>query len=191
MVGNTLPRVTSETVIAKTDFLELKELAYLDKFGDEHRCSLASRVGGVQTVMIVPYYREKIVVIREFCAPLGGYGYGFPSGPLAPGEDAAAGAGRVLNQKTELEIAGIQAVSRPVFNSPGITDEAVTLVYVWVKGPLPKKFKSDEEIETLFLDRKHVIALMNDEHCRIDTGAWIELYHFLNAGSNKRVRRSE
>lgn len=191
MIGNTLPRVTGETVIAKTDSLELKELAYLDKFGDARRWSLASRVGGGQSVMIVPYCREKIVVIRDFCAPLGGYCCGFPSGLLAPGEDAAAGAGRVLNQMTDLEIAGIQAVSRPVFNSPGITDEAVTLVYVWVKGPLPRKSKSDEEIEMLFLDRKHVIALMNDEHCHIDTRAWIELYHFLNAGSPRRVQRSE
>ena len=191
MVGNVLPRVTDETVIAKTKFLEFKELSYLNQFGYKRSWSLASRVGAGRTVMIVPYHGKKIVVTREFMAPAGGYCYSFPSGLLAPGEDAAAGAGRVLNWNTKLELVEIQAVSRPVFNSPGITDEAVTLVYARVKGALPKKKKPDEEIETLLLDRKQVIALMNDEHCHIDTRVWMELYHFLNVKSDKRVLKSK
>ena len=192
MVGNVLPRVTDETVTAKTDFLEFKERSYLNKFGDERRWSMVSRAGGGRAVMIVPYHGNKIVVTREFRAPVGGRCYCFPSGQLAPGEDAAAGAGRVLHVRTGLNIAEIQAVSRPVFNSPGITDETVTLVYARVKGTASKKKqKPDEEIETLFLDRKQVVALMNDEHCRIDTRTWIELYHFLNVRSSKRVQKSE
>ena len=73
MVGNVLPRVTDETVIAKTKFLEFKELSYLNQFGYKRSWSLASRVGAGRTVMIVPYHGKKIVVTREFMAPAGGY----------------------------------------------------------------------------------------------------------------------
>ena len=182
MAANALPRVTGEMVIAKTEFLEFKEISYLNKSADERRWDLVSRVGGRQAVMIVPYCGKKIVAIREFLAPLGGYCYSFPSGLLNPGEDAAAAAGRVLVDETGLGIVKILAGSRPVFNSPRLTDEAVTMVYARVKVTA---FEKDPvvggDIETLFLNRERVIALMNDEHCHIDTRAWIEFYHFVNS----------
>ena len=181
MAADALPRVTGERVIAKTEFLELKEISYLNKSAGEQRWDLVSRVGGGQAVMIVPYCGKKIVLIREFTAPLGGYCYSFPSGLLNPGDDAAAAAGRVLMEETGISIVEIMAVSRLVFNSPGITDEAVTLVYARVRGrPFLKKTKLNRDVETLYLDRGKVIALMNDSHCHIDTRAWIELYHFVS-----------
>jgi len=180
MAANTLPRVTGERVIAKTKFLEIKEISYLNKSADERRWDLVSRVGDKQAVMIVPYCGKKIVAIREFLAPLGGYCYSFPSGLLNPGEDAAAAAGRVLVDETGLGIVETLAESRPVFNSPRLTDEAVTLVYARVtRTACEKDPEVGGDIETLFLDRDRVIALLNNENCLIDTRAWIEFYHFV------------
>ncbi|MBP5530547.1 MAG: NUDIX hydrolase [Lentisphaeria bacterium] len=181
MGRSAFPRVTGEKVIAKTKFLEFKELSYLNKFGDERRWSLVSRVGGSRAVMIVPFYGEKLVVTREFRVPVGGWCYSFPAGLIDDGEDAAAAAERELREETGLNLAEILAVSRPVFNSPGLTDEAVTMVYARVDGtPSREHLEADEDIETLFLDREQVVALMNDEKCFIGAKAWIEFYHFVN-----------
>ena len=55
------------------------------------------------------------------------------------------------------------------------------MVYARVEGtPSREKLEADEDIETLFLDRDEVAALMNDEHCHIGAKAWIEFYHFVN-----------
>lgn len=181
MADTALPRITGEKVMAKTKFLEFKELSYLNKFGDERRWSLVSRVGGSRAVMIVPFHGDKLVVTREFRVPVGGWCYSFPAGLIDPGEDAAAAARRELDEETGLRIAEVLAVSRPVFNSPGLTDEAVTMVYARVEGtPSREKLEADEDIETLFLDRDEVAALMNDENCHIGAKAWIEFYHFVN-----------
>ena len=175
------PRVTGESVIARTKFLEFKEYTYINKFGDERRWCLVSRVGGRKAVMIVPFYGDKLVVTREFRVPIGNWCYSFPAGLIDDGEDAATAARRELREETGLEIRRVLSVSPPLYNSPGLTDEAVTLVYAEVCGELSRDgLEPDEAIETLLLDRDAVAAVMRDGGSRIGAKAWIEFYHFVN-----------
>ena len=175
------PRVTGENVIARTKFLEFKEYTYLNKFGDERRWCLVSRVGGRKAVMIVPFCGDKLVVTREFRVPVGNWCYSFPAGLIDDGEDAATAARRELREETGLEIRKILAVSPPVHNSPGLSDEAVTLVYAEVGGTVSQEhLEESEDIETLFLSRDEVAALLYDKTKHIGAKAWIEFYHFVN-----------
>ena len=181
MKDSALPRVLGENVLARTKFVEFKERAYLNKFGEERRWSLVSRVGKQQAVMIIPYFGDKLVVTREFRVPIGGWCYSFPAGLIDPGEDAVQAAKRELDEETGLKITEVLAVSPPVFNSPGLCDEAVTLIYARVEGtPSREKLEADEDIETLFLDREQVAAIMNDPKNAVGAKAWIEFYHFVN-----------
>lgn len=175
------PRVTGENVIARTKFLEFKEYTYLNKFGDERRWCLVSRVGGRKAVMIVPFCGDKLVVTREFRVPVGNWCYSFPAGLIDDGEDAATAARRELREETGLEIERVLSVSPPLYNSPGLTDEAVTLVYAEVGGELSRDgLEPDEAIETLLLDRDAVAAIMRDGESCIGAKAWMEFYHFVN-----------
>ena len=181
MSDNALPRVLGEKVIARSKFLEFKERRYLNKFGDEGSWYMASRVGGRRAVMIVPFCGEKLVVTREFRVPIGGYEYSFPAGLIDDGEDPVTAAKRELREETGLEIRKVLTVSPPVFNSPGLTDEALTLVYAEVGGTTSRDgLEPDEDIETLILSRGEVAALMADETNLVGAKAWMEFYHFVN-----------
>ena len=181
MAKTASPRVFGETVIAQSRFLEFKERRYLNKFGNESRWYMVSRVGGRQAVMIIPFCGEKLVVTREFRVPIGGYEYSFPAGLIDDGEDAVTAAKRELREETGLEIRKILTVSPSVYNSPGLTDEAVTLVYAEVGGePSRDGLEPDEDIETLVLSRDEVAALMADEKNLVGAKAWMEFYHFVN-----------
>ena len=181
MADTALPRVLGEKVIARSRFLEFKELRYLNKFGDEKSWYMASRVGGRRAVMIVPFCGEKLVVTREVRVPIGGYEYSFPAGLIDDGEDPVTAAKRELREETGLEMRKVLAVSPPVFNSPGLTDEALTLVYAEVEGTASRDgLEPDEDIETLILNRDEVAALMADQTNLFGAKAWMEFYHFVN-----------
>ena len=56
--------------------------------GDQPKC-ITGNTQRPDAAIIVPYHRKekKLVVIKEFRIPVGGYQYGFPAGLLDPGED--------------------------------------------------------------------------------------------------------
>ena len=175
------PQVTGEKILAETDFLVLKRLFYLDKFGQERKWDMVSRTNSVNAVMIVPFYEGKLVVTREFRVAVGGWEYSFPAGLVEAGDSAEEAAHRELYEETGLEIRKILAVSPPVHNSPGLSDEAVTLVYAEVGGTVSQEhLEASEDIETLFLNRDEIAALLYDKSKHIGAKAWIEFYHFVN-----------
>lgn len=181
MADKMLPRVLGEKVIAQSRFLEFKERRYLNKFGDERSWYMVSRVGGRRAVMIVPFCGGKLVVTREFRVPIAGYEYSFPAGLIDDGEDEVAAAKREMREETGLEILKVLTVSPPVFNSPGLTDEALTLVYAEVGGTTSRDgLEPDEDIETLLLSRDEVAAIMADKSSLVGAKAWMEFYHFVN-----------
>ena len=181
MAGKTTPKVTGETILAETDFLILKRLSYLDKSGRERTWDMVSRVNSVNAVMIVPFYGDKLVVIKEFRIPIGNYTYSLPAGLIDAGESVETAAKRELYEETGLELRRILTVSPPVYNSPGLSNEAVTLIYAEVGGTLSQEhLEASEDIETLILSRDEVAALLHDRTKNIAAKAWMEFYHFAN-----------
>lgn len=181
MAGKTTPKVTGETILAETNFLILKRLSYLDKSGRERTWDMVSRVNSVNAVMIVPFYGDKLVVIKEFRIPIGNYTYSLPAGLIDAGESVETAAKRELYEETGLELRRILTVSPPVYNSPGLSNEAVTLIYAEVGGTLSQEhLEASEDIETLILSRDEVAALLHDRTKNIAAKAWMEFYHFAN-----------
>lgn len=175
------PRILGERVLAATRFLEFKQISYLNRLGMERKWDMVARVGGRQAVMIVPFCGEKLVVTREFRVPIGDYEYSFPAGLIDDGETPEAAARREMREETGLEILEVLAVSPPVYNTPGLSDEAITMLYARVGGTASRALlEPDEDIETLVLSRKEVAELMNDRGKRIGAKAWVEFYHFVN-----------
>jgi len=187
--NHTLPRVTGETVVARTKFLEFKQLSYLNRMGEERKWDMVSRTGGRRAVMIIATVGEKLVVTKEFRVPIGGCEYGFPAGLIDDGETAEDAARRELGEETGLELTEILASSQPVFNSPGLSDEAITIVYARAAGtPSRDRLEADEDIQTLLLDRDGVAAVLADKSNLIGAKAWMEFHHFVNDIQEKKIQ---
>lgn len=103
----------------------------------------------------------RLVVTREFRAPLGRHELAPPAGLVDEGEGIAETAKRELREETGLELTRIAHVSPPVASSAGMTDETVSLVYAEAKGVPSREHQTEHEsIEIRLLNIAEIRALL-------------------------------
>ena len=188
-------KIIDSTVVSKSRFVTMVAVTYEDRRGHRKQWHMVSREAPPKCMtgrfdrpdaaIIVPYHREldKLVVIKEFRVPLGGYQYAFPAGLLDPDEDLAAAAGRELLEETGLDLVRICRYSPPVFSSPGITDEAVAMVFAEVAGaPDTRRNEASEDIEVFLLDKHAVRDLLQRPDTRFGARAWLVMDAYARMG---------
>lgn len=188
-------RIIDSTVVSKSKFVTVVAVRYEDRKGNLKNWHMVSRgnppkciTGEIQkpdAAIIVPYHRQegKLVVIREFRVPVGGFQYGFPAGLLDPGEDLAEAAGRELHEETGLDLVRVYRHSPAVFSSAGITDEAIAMVFAEVEGtPGTHHNEDSEEIEVLLMDRDDVRELLRRNGIVFGARSWLVMDAFVRMG---------
>jgi len=188
-------KIIDSTVVSKSKFVTVVAVTYEDRKGNRKRWHMVSReerpkciTGRIRhpdAAIIVPFHRHenKLVVIKEFRVPVGGFQYGFPAGLLDPGEDLAAAAGRELHEETGLELVRIYRRSPAVFSSAGITDEAVAMVFADVEGkPSTHRNEDSEDIDVLLMDRDAVRDLLPRTDIVFGARAWLVMDAFVRMG---------
>ncbi len=179
-----------ESVKKITDYLHLNmfEIKYADTNAHKKLWSFASRndppkcVSGhfdmPDAVVIAPYHidEKKLVIIKEFRVPLGGYQYGFPAGLVDPGETIETSVKRELKEETGLTMTQMNKVSPPIYSSSGMTDESIVMAYVDCSGKVSKEGNtSSEDIETIFVSPDEARQLCNNNQIMCDVKTWLVL----------------
>ena len=190
-------KITDSTVVSKSKFVTLVAVTYEDRKGNtkrwhmvtrgEHPKCITRKIQRPDAAIIVPFHRreDKLVVIKEFRVPVGGYQYGFPAGLLDPGEDLAVAAGRELQEETGLELVRVYRHSPAIFSSAGITDESIAMVFAEVQGtPGTHDNEDSENIEVFLMDRDEVRGLLARTDIVFGARAWLVMDAFVRAGKD-------
>ena len=190
-------KIIDSTIVNKSKFVNLVSVTYLDRQGNTKHWHLVSRgdppkcitgqTRDPDAVIIVPYHKreDKLVVIKEFRVPVGGYQYGFPAGLLDPGESLADGAGRELHEETGLDLVRVYRYSPAVFSSAGITDESIAMVFAEVEGtPSICHNEESEDIEIFLMDRQEVRELLQRGDIVFGARAWLIMDAFARIGKD-------
>jgi ADP-ribose pyrophosphatase len=190
-------KILDSSIVTRLKFVALFSVSYLDRKGNARNWHMVSRcetpkciTGRIQhpdATIIVPYHREqqKLVMIKEFRVPVGGYMIGFPAGLIDPGEDMSITAGRELHEETGLDLVRIYRHSPAVFSSAGITDEAISMVFAEVTGAPSIRHNSDsEDIEIHLMDRREVGDLLKLDNIVFGARAWLAMDAYVRMGSD-------
>ena len=114
--------------------------------------------------------KDKVVLIRQYRYPLGGYVYEFPAGLVEPGEDMLRAAIREMYEETGLNFTPVEAgaYSRPFFTTVGMTDESCGTVFGYCAGtPTNTHQEASEDIQVVIADRTECRRILRDENVAI------------------------
>ena len=113
---------------------------------------------------------DKVVLIRQYRYPLGGYCYEFPAGLVEEGEDMLSAAIREMYEETGLTFVPKEggSYSRPFFTTIGMTDESCGTVYGYCSGtPTSANQEASEEIQVVIADRAECRRILREENVAI------------------------
>ena len=114
--------------------------------------------------------KDRVVLIRQFRYPVGGYVYEFPAGLVEPGEDMLDAGIREMQEETGLQFQPVDAgaCSRPFFTSIGMTDESCGTVYGYCSGtPSVAGQEGTEDIQVVLADREECKRILREENVAI------------------------
>ena len=125
---------------------------------------------------------DKVVLIRQYRFPLGGYVYEFPAGLVEPGEDMLEAGIREMYEETGLDFKPVEAgaYSRPFFTTVGMTDESCGTVYGYCSGdPSNANQEGSEDIQVILADRNECRRILKEENVAIMCAYM--LMHFISS----------
>jgi len=188
-------RIIRDELVYDGTYLQTRSTTYEDKTGAQHKWEWTQRQNNQKAVVIVAvvdkgykpfrvgsgYDRDlSLVVIKEFRVPLYDYEWGFPAGLIEGGEDSVEAAKRELQEETGLKVKAVIRKSPYIYNSAGMTDESISMVFVECEGELSRDNLEDaEDIETFLMDRNEVEELLQDDTKKIGAKAWIIMNAFV------------
>jgi ADP-ribose pyrophosphatase len=188
------PHVINKNFIAGTPYLNLVSLSYINKKGKHSTWISAERPNNQNAVVIVainpesdPYF-PLLIVTREYRVPIQGYEWGLPAGLIDPGQTIEKTAIRELKEETGLDVVKfIRPVTPFVFNSPGMTNEAISYAFVEVNGKIAEDIQDPEDISTYQYSRAAVAQLLEDaknsrSNIFIGAKAWLIFERFVTYG---------
>lgn len=173
----------------KNRFLSFYELEAIHRDGSVSPYYLASRNPDPETlkavthrndpdgVVIYGIVEDKVVLIRQYRYPIGGYVYEFPAGLVEPGEDMVNAAIREMYEETGLTFTPVSS-ARPFFTTVGMTDESCGTVFGRCTGdPTNIHQEASEEIQVVLADRAECRRILKEENVAIMCGYM--LMHFI------------
>lgn len=183
----------------KTDnrFLNFYELEAIHRDGRVSPYYMASRAPQVDQLKAVTHRndpngvvlygvygpdKDKVVLIRQYRYPLGGYVYEFPAGLVEPGEDLMEAGIREMYEETGLTFTPKEggSCSRPFFTTVGMTDESCGTVFGYCAGePTNIHQEASEEIQVVIADREECRRILQEENVAIMCAYM--LMHFIAA----------
>ncbi len=108
--------------------------------------------------------KDKVVLIRQYRYPIGGFIYEFPAGLIEDGEDLIQSGIREMYEETGLQFTPV-AITKPFFMTVGMTDESCGTVLGYCSGePTNANQEDSEEIQVILADRAECCRILAEEN---------------------------
>lgn len=121
------------------------------------------RTGSNTAVCIIGFVKSKLIAISQLRIPTGERVLELPAGMMEDDETPQDTALRELKEETGYTATkeDIVGVWGPTYPSPGLTNEKVYFVEVWIKGEKGEQDQDPEEDITVHVEEPHILKQMD------------------------------
>ena len=190
-----MDRIKNITKRVGTRFLNFYDMEVQHRDGKVSPYYMVSRNGDMDSLKAVAHHnkpdgvilygiygekKDKVVLIRQYRYPIGGYVYEFPAGLVEPGEDLLQSGIREMMEETGLTFTPVEAdyYSKPFFMTVGMTDESCGAVFGYCSGePTSQGQESSEDIQVILADRDECRRILKEENVALPCAYM--LMHFI------------
>lgn len=190
-----MDRIKKITKRVGTRFLNFYDMEVQHRDGKVSPYYMVSRNGDMDSLKAVAHHnkpdgvilygvygeeKDKVVLIRQYRYPIGGYVYEFPAGLVEPGEDLLQSGIREMLEETGLTFTPVEAdyYSKPFFMTVGMTDESCGAVFGYCSGePTSQGQESSEDIQVILADRDECRRILKEENVALPCAYM--LMHFI------------
>ena len=180
-----MDRIRSAKKQTSNRFLNMYELEVSHRDGKVAPYYMASRVDDPEKIKAVTKVnipngvimygvygekKDKVVLVRQYRYPIGGYVYEFPAGLVEANEELIDAGVREMFEETGLVFTPVEAgcYMKPFFTTVGMTDESCGTVFGYCSGtPTNTNQESSEDIQVIIADREECRRILREENVAI------------------------
>lgn len=177
-------KILDKKVIQNTKYLNFVSTSFLNKENVQDVWYSAERHNQGKTVLVAAIVDGKLAVTKEFRVPVGDYEWGLPAGLVDGDEFPGETAIRELKEETNLDLISIQETSPYMFNSAGLTNEVVSIVFCHAEGSVNYSgTEGGEDIECFLMTKSEVQKLICDIDKKFSAKAYLIFKRFIEQGA--------
>lgn len=180
-----MERIRHVEKLTDNPYLNLYQFSTVQRSGKHSKYYVSSRAKDPQHLKAVDHHtrpdgvilygvygeqKDRLVLIRQYRYPIGGYVYEFPAGLLDEGESAAEAGTREMFEETRLNFHPMDGgcYQRPFFTSVGMTDESCAMCFGYCDGePTNAHQESSEDIQVVLADRDECRRILKEENVAV------------------------
>jgi len=176
-------KIIKKETIYKTNYLNFVGTTFLNKNNKESVWYSAERQNGGKTVLVAAIIDGKLAITKEFRVAIGDHEWSLPAGLVDNDEMPEETAKRELKEETNLDLVSVQEITPYMFNSAGMTNELVSIVFCKAKGTINNSGnESSEDIQCFLMDSLQIKELMKDPSKKFSAKAYLIFKRYLENG---------
>jgi len=173
-------KILSKEILYASKYLNFIGTNFINRNNQADVWYSAERPNGGKTVIIAALINGKLVVTKEFRVPIGDYEWALPAGLVDGDEMQIETAKRELKEETNLDLVSISTYTPYLYNTAGMTNEVVSMVYCHAEGTIDQAGNEQtEDIQCFLFDRDQIQELISDNSKKFSAKAYLVFERYL------------